>query len=233
LFKRLFETFAFFKAFFADIAGFLIPVTLPVVVIETYLTFLGMEVKTFGLIHWLPFIIGFLYRPIYTGGLIWLISKAVEGSPWSLSECMKKGVQCWKSLINVYIISLMLIFAGLMAFIVPGVIIMARVSLAEFNVVLEGMNPRGALFKSNEQIKGTTGTVIGCTMLLMFLLVGLDMITSYFLRKISIQGFIPSVVATVVFMVLSSTVTILFYRFYDLAKKRETVAARSPEKPEL
>jgi hypothetical protein len=38
--------------------------------------------------------------------------------------------------------------------------------------------------------------------------------------KYSLHGYLSSVFVSVVFMVLSSTVTILFYRFYDLALKK-------------
>lgn len=221
MFKRLFETFAFFKAFFADIAGFLITVSLPVILLQTYLTFLGMESRTLGLIHFLPLIIGFLYRPLYTAGLIWLITRIVEGTPWHMSECIRKGIRHWGDLVAVYMISLVLIFAGLAALIIPGIIIMARLSLAEFYVVLEGMNPKQALVTSNEQVKGSTGTLIGCTLVISFLLFSLQYLTGYSFDKLSLHGFIPSVFASLVFMVLSATLTILFYRFYDLAKKRE------------
>lgn len=220
MFTRLFETLAFFKAFLVDIARFLIPVTLPVILLETYLSFRSMEASGQGIIHVLPFAISFLYRPVYTGGLIWLISRSAAGQEWTTAECFLKGLKLWKDLLFVYIISSVLIFAGLIAFVVPGLILFARLSLAEFGVVLEGMGPKEALIRSNERVRGMTLEVIVCTLMLSFLLIALDIISGYFMGRFSLRGYPSAVVASVVFTVLSSTVTILFYRFYDLALKR-------------
>ena len=220
MFTRLFETLAFFKAFLVDIARFLIPVTLPVILLETYLSFRSMEANSQGLINLLPFAISFIYRPVYTGGLIWLISRNAAGQGWTTAECLTKGLRFWKDLLFVYIISSVLIFAGLLAFVVPGLVLFARLSLAEFGVVLEGMGPKEALSRSNERVRGMTLEIVVCTLMLSFLLIALDIISGYFMGKFSLQGYLSAVVASVVFMVLSSTVTILFYRFYDLALKK-------------
>lgn len=220
MFKRLFETLAFFKAFLADIARFLIPVTLPVVLLETYLSFRSMEADGPGVIYALPFVISFLYRPVYTGGLIWLISRSAAGEGWTAVECLLKGLRFWKDLLFVYIISSALIFTGLLAFVVPGLFLFARLSLAEFGVVLEGMGPKESLVRSNERVRGMTLEVIVCTLVLSFILIALDIISGFLMGKFSLQGYFSAVVASMVFIVLSSTVTILFYRFYDLALKK-------------
>jgi hypothetical protein len=221
MFRRLFETLAFFKAFILDIARFLVPVTLPIVLLETFVAFRAMETETAGLIHWLPFGINFLFRPVYTGGLIWLISGLAAGEERSFGSCLRVGLRCWADLLGVYLISTVIIFAGLLALVVPGLIFFARLALAEFCVVLDGMSPREALLKSNERARGFTGEIIACTVVLSFLLIGVDIISSFVLAKLSLQGFGAAVVTSMVFMVLSATLTILFYRFYDLGTKRE------------
>ncbi|MGD8388190.1 MAG: hypothetical protein PVG49_13695 [Desulfobacteraceae bacterium] len=220
MFTRLFETLAFFRAFLVDIARFLIPVTIPVILLETYLSFRIVEANSQGVINALPFTISFLYRPVYTGGLIWLISQSAGGQGWTTAECLIKGLKFWKDLLFVYLISSVLIFAGLLAFVLPGLVFFARLSLAEFGVVLEGMGPKEALIRSNERVRGMTLEIIVCTLALSFLLISLDIISGYFMGKYSLHGYLSSVFVSVVFMVLSSTVTILFYRFYDLALKK-------------
>jgi len=222
MFKRLFETLAFFKTFVVDIARFLIPVTLPVVMLETSLSFRIMNLESAGAVQWLPFLVGFLFRPVYTAGLIWLLTRLVAGTPWTLRECLGVGIRCWSRLLVVYLASSVLIFAGLLAFLIPGLIVLARLSLAEFGVVLEGMGPRQALARSNERVRGFTADVVGSTLVLSFLLVGLDVITNYLLARFSLQGYAAAILTSLVFLVLSSSLTILFYRFYDLALRRET-----------
>lgn len=221
MFRRLFETFAFFKTFLIDIARFLVPVTLPIVLLETFAAFRAMETEGAGWIHWVPFGINFLFRPVYTAGLIWLIAALAAGREWSFGRCLAVGFRFWMELLAVYLISTVIIFTGLLALVVPGLILFARLSLAEFGVVLEGMSPKQALLKSFERTRGFTGEIIVCTLVLSFLLISVDIITGYALARMSLHGFGTAVLTSMVFMVLSSTLTILFYRFYDLAVKRE------------
>lgn len=231
MFRRLFETLAFFKTFIVDIVRFLIPVTLPIVLLETFVAFRAMETEAAGLIHWLPLGINFLFRPVYTGGLIWLISGLAAGRERPFRECLAVGFRFWADLLSVYLISTVIIFAGLLALVVPGLIFFARLSLAEFGVVLEGMNPKQALLKSNARARGFTGEIIACTMILSFLLIGADIISGYVLVKLSLRGFVVGVITSLVFMVLSSTLTILFYRFYDLAVKKEAEVEEEDQEP--
>ena len=221
MFRRLFETLAFFKTFILDIARFLVPVTLPIVLLETWVAFRAMETEAAGLIHWVPFGINFLFRPVYTAGLIWLISGLAAGEERSIRACLGVGFRCWADLLGVYLISTVVIFAGLLALVVPGLIFFARLALAEFCVVLEGMNPREALLKSNGRARGFTGEILACTVVLSFLLIGVDIISSYALARLSLQGFGAAVITSMVFMVLSATLTVLFYRFYDLSIKKQ------------
>ncbi len=219
--KRLFETLAFFKAFFREIVWFLVPVTFPIILLETMVASRVMETEAPGLIFWLPFGINFLFRPLYTGGLIWLISGLAAGEERSFWECLSTGFRFWIDLLAVYIISTMIVFTGLLALIIPGLIFFARLSLAEFGVVLEKMNPVQALLRSNKRVRGFTAEIISYTIILTFLLVGTDIIFSYVLSVFSMQGLAARMFSSMVFMVLSSTLTIMFYRFYDLALKKE------------
>ncbi len=221
MFNRLFETFAFFRTFIFELTRFLVPVALPVVLLETYVSFRAMEAERAGLIHWMPFMINFVYRPVYTGGLIWVISRIVGGYGWSIREGFVVGLRFWKDLLAVYLITSVLIFAGLLALIVPGLLLFARLSIAEFGVVLEGMNPKEALIASNQRVRGLTGEILACGLVLSFMILALDILMGYLAVRMGIHGFITAVVSALVFIVLSSTVTILFYRFYDLAMKRQ------------
>ncbi len=230
--QRLLETFAFFKTFIREIVWFLIPVTFPIILLETMVAVKVMETESAGLVFWLPFGINFLFRPVYTGGLIWLISGLAAGEERPFRECLATGLRFWIDLLAVYIISTVIIFSGLLALIIPGLIFFARLSLAEFGVVLEKMNPGRALIASNKRVKGFTAEIISYTIILTFLLVGTDIIFSHVLSAFSMRGVGARMVSSMVFMVLSSTLTILFYRFYDLALKKEE-AEGGPGSPGL
>lgn len=221
MFIRLYETLAFFKAFFREIVWFLVPVTFPIVFLETAVAMRFMESEAVELRFWLPFGINFLFRPVYTGGLIWLISGLAAGQERTFGECLATGLRFWIDLLVVNIIVTVIVFTGFLALIIPGLILFARMSLAEFGVVLDGMNPGQAIWRSNSRVRGFTAEIISYTLILTFLLVGTDIIFSYLLSAFSIHGIGIRMISSMVFMVLSSTLTILFYRFYDLAIEKE------------
>jgi hypothetical protein len=216
---RIKETLTFFRTYVRDIGRFLLYATFPVIIIENFLLYYAAlydyppEVKS------LPILIHFLYQPIYTGGLIFMISKIVAGENWSIKESLLKGLGCWLNLLIVNVMSSILIILGLMAFIVPGLIIFARLSLAEFIVVLERLSPIDALIKSNRITKQFTWQIIGSVVLLSALLLGAKLLINIVIAAFAIRHLFIFMVSELITIILWSTLTILLFRFYDLSTK--------------
>ena len=219
--KRLVETFAFFKTFISDIVRFLLYTTLPILVVETWLSYHVANAEPEGIIGYAPFLIRFLYKPIYTGGFIYLISILVSESNWEIKGCLMVGLRNWQNLIIIYVVSSLIIVAGIVAFIIPGLIMFARLSLSEFFVVLERTNPKEAMLKSFKWSKPFTWEIIGCT----FLLSIMFLIANLFLQLLGNAASLnPQVIFFLTAMLgifLESMVNILLFRFYDLAIKAQ------------
>lgn len=219
---RLRETLSFFRTYVRDIGKFLLYATFPVIIIENFLSYYATIYNYPPEIHFLPIIIHFLYQPIYSGGLIFLISKIVTGEPWGVRECLSVGLACWVNLVLVNIISSLLIILGLIAFVIPGLVVFARLSLAEFNVVLERLSPIDAIVQSNRITKKFTWQIIGSVFLLFAMLLGAKLLINLVVATFSIQYLFIFMASELLIIILWSTFTILLFRFYDLANKAQS-----------
>lgn len=215
--KRLIETFAFFKAHVLLIGKFLIISTLPFIILEIFLSYYSTIVSYPLTIQYLSIIVGYLYQPIYTGGLIYLIYKIVADEQCSMKECLSVSLGRWADLIIVNIISMVIIIAGLFAFIIPGFIAFARLSLAEYSVVINRFNPKKALINSNDITKAFTWQIIGSCFLLSGILLILELSIQIIINKLSIGNIFISAVSSLLSIILWSNFTILLFRYYDLS----------------
>jgi hypothetical protein len=216
---RLGETFSFFRVYARDIASFLLYATFPVIIIENFLSYYAAAYGFSPEFKSLPILIHFMYQPIYTGGLIFMISKLVSGESWSVKESLLVGFGCWLSLLVVNVISSALIILGLIAFIVPGLFIFARLSLAEFGVVLEGRSPIEALTHSNRITGKFTWQIIGSVLLLSALLIGVKILINIIIATFSLKYLFVFMVGELIIIILWSNLTILLFRYYDLTTK--------------
>lgn len=216
---RLGETFSFFRAYARDIASFLLYATFPVIIIENFLSYYAAVYDFSPEIKSLPILIHFMYQPIYTGGLIFMISRLVSGESWSVKESLLVGLGCWLNLLVVNVISSVLIILGLLAFILPGLVIFARLSMAEFSVVLERLSPIDALIRSNRITRQFTWQIIGSILLLSALLIGVKILINIIITTFSLKHLFVFMVSELIIIILWSNITILLFRYYDLATK--------------
>jgi hypothetical protein len=165
----------------------------------------------------LPILIHFMYQPIYTGGLMFMISRLVSGESWGIKESLLVGLGCWLNLLVVHVISSALIILGLIAFIFPGLVVFARLSLAEFSVVLERRSPMDSLIHSNRITKRFTWQIIGSVVLLSALLLGVKLLINIIIATLSLKHLLVFMVSELIIIILWSNLTILLFRYYSLA----------------
>jgi len=217
--KPLIETFSFFRAYARDIVTFLLYATVPVIIIENFISYYAIHYNFPLEIKHLPIIVHFLYQPIYTGGLIYLISKIVVGEKWDIKGCLLVGLHCWINLLLVNIISSLMVILGLFALIIPGLFIFARLSLAEFCVVLDRLSPFEALYRSNKMSRNFTWQIIISALLLSVILLGFQLLIHLAIVMFSLANIFIFIITELLIIILWSTFTILFFRFYDLANR--------------
>ena len=210
--RRLRESLVFFRVYWRELLRFFIVLYLPVMVVT-----LVLPAGARSGFPTLAFIFNFFYQPIYTGALIYQLARIEDGRPYTVREGFVTGVRLWDKLLLVNLVSLGLTLAGLMAFIVPGLIAYARLALAEFRVVLAGDAPKDALKGSFDMTRPFALSIITCTAILFGVFLALQLVIEWLTVSLAMPGLFPEVLNTLLSVVLMVYLTILLYRFYGLA----------------
>lgn len=105
------------------------------------------------------------FGPIYIGALIHALSKIKEGQNPTYSEAISMGIRNWGRLFVARFVAGLLILLGLVALVVPGIILFVRYALLDPTVVLEGAAPSEARRKSVELTSGLRWQIFGAGLL--------------------------------------------------------------------
>jgi len=214
---RLRESIAFFRVYGWEMSRFFIVLYLPVVLVSLLLPESGGTDMDGSGFPALSFIFNFFYQPIYTGALIYQLTRIEAGQTWTIREGFITGVRLWDKLLLVNLVSLALTLVGFMALIVPGLIAYARLALAEFRIVIDGDHPRDALKNSFTMTRPFTLPIISCTAVLFGVFLSLQLVIEWLTAVLQMPLLFPVVLNTVLSVVLMLFLTILLFRFYGLA----------------
>jgi uncharacterized membrane protein len=114
-------------------------------------------------------------------------------------------------------VSLAFTVMGLLAFIVPGLIAYARLSLAEFRVVIDRDRPKEALKSSFERTRPFTLQIIASTSVLFALFLAAEVVVERFADGLGLSPLLTLGINSLVSIVMLLNLTILLFRFYGLA----------------
>lgn len=84
-------------------------------------------------------LVSLLFYPLYSAALILYLDTRSNGNPIAKRNLFARAVQLWPALALLILISSLLIMAGLMLFIFPGVWVMVNLVFAEYLLVLRGL----------------------------------------------------------------------------------------------
>jgi hypothetical protein len=165
--------------------------------------------------------IEFAFGPLYTGGLLHALSQIKQSLPASYGESMAHGARRSFQLLGTRIGAGLMIFAGLIALIIPGVILALRFALLDAVVVLEGVSGADARKLSARMTQGRRWSILGT-----LLLTGIGLtITAAFLAFIlylplaeNEDNFAIAVVYECITTVLVTLLDIVLFLFYWDAK---------------
>lgn len=216
-FLRLRESMAFFRVYGWELGRFFIILYLPVVLVSLLVPDSGSADNTGGGFPAVSFIFNFFYQPIYTGALIYQLTRIAAGQSWTMREGFITGVRLWDKLLLVNLVSLGLTLVGFMALIVPGLIAYARLALAEFRIVIDGDNPRDALKNSFIMTRPYTLAIITCTAVLFGVYLSLQLVIERLTAVLAMPMVFSAILNTLLSVVLLLFLTILLFRFYGLA----------------
>jgi hypothetical protein len=144
-----------------------------------------------------------------------------NGHQADIRQCLRRAKSRLAPLVAASFISLVLTLIGLSLFIVPGIIIAARLSLAGFFIVIENTEAIEALKRSFTVTREFTLLIVNSFMLLILVLIGPQLLIYLGLHKLGIYSFISSTLLDLLSVILSSLFLVMLFRIYCMVKEKE------------
>jgi len=123
--------------------------------------------------YWfLAMVLGVLGGLLAAGSTVWVISEAYLGREASVGDALSYALSRAGSLFVAGVVKYLLVFVGIVLFIVPGIIVLCGLSVVSQIVVLEQLSGTAAVGRSWELTKGYRGKAfaLGIVVLLLFYL---------------------------------------------------------------
>jgi hypothetical protein len=164
---------------------------------------------------WYFFSLHVILIPLYLSALIVFMASRVDGNSPSFKSVYTKAFQFWWPMAVVYLVTSILIGIGFLALIIPGLIVMARTSYAQFYCVLENNSPMEAIKKSWSETRENQWIIlIGLTVMYLAIEVP-DWLASKALSAIGVNYAFIHVVTSILYGILFSLPIIFAFRMYS------------------
>jgi hypothetical protein len=114
------------------------------------------------------------FGPIYIGGALSVLANRMIGQKTTYLEAIRVGLHSWGRLFGARFVAGLFIILGLVAFIVPGIILAIRYCLIDPVVVLEGEGVSSSRQRSTELVRGKGLEIIMGVFLYLLIMVALS-----------------------------------------------------------
>ncbi|MDY0133216.1 MAG: hypothetical protein RBR53_11180 [Desulforegulaceae bacterium] len=216
--KILLEIFDFFKANLRMIAVIVAITELPLIVIDN----LFVKYKQTNL-NFLILILGILVIAISNAAMTILFSTILNKTPVDMKKIFSISLSYLPKMITAVLLYGLLIIAGIFLFIIPGLIIGARLSLYNYYLIYEQMEPIDALKASFYATKGATLEVT-TIFLVIFLVSTLPyLIVANYLNIINIFNPFVLIITDFIFSIIGTLVLVLTFRLYCMVKEEKGI----------
>jgi uncharacterized membrane protein len=166
------------------------------------------------------FLVTLVIYPFSSGAQISLYSMILQAAKIDLKKCVYNSLKNLFNLIIASLIYLSFTFLGLLAFIVPGIIIGVRLSFYGFFIVLDDLKPLDALKKSAQATKEYTWRMAGLLFIIGILLIAPLFLIQLALNRFGLYNLFSATLLDSVFAILGWLSLILVFRFYCMYKDK-------------
>jgi hypothetical protein len=113
-----------------------------------------------------------VFGPIYTGAIITALAARMSGQSISYGQALRAGIHHWGRLFGARLVAGLIVLGGIIALIVPGIILAVRFSLIDEVVVLEGRGIETAPRRSLQLTGGKSFRILLACVLAIALIIG-------------------------------------------------------------
>lgn len=213
----LLDSWSFFKRHIITIATIVLPITIP---FEIITTLQQNSINTEELVLadlLLPLLIDSMVYPVYTIAIIFYISSVVADKRIDIKTLWGHGIKFWLPFMIYSIASGIIITIGLILFIIPGLIYIARYAFAPFDLILNENTPFDAMKNSWHTAKDYLWIILGGYIVITVILFS----PFYFASQLFTQGsaamLIFEIISNIALSVLHVMYTVFSYRVYEYA----------------
>lgn len=198
----------------------LIPFILPISIVSSGIEFAVSEEWHPKSISWLVMVLHFAIYPIYQGAIILYIASAGTGDYLKKSEYYRLAINYYPQLIWIYILSGVAMTVGFMILIIPGLIILSRISFAQFYCLLDTSKAMDALNSSWENTKSIQWLLLSGILILSFAIHFPLWLFEYLLNSIEFWNPILSFVSEMIGYILAPLITVFVFRVFTRERER-------------
>lgn len=216
--KILLQIFDFFKANLREIAVIVAITELPLIVIDNL--FIKYEQNN---INFLIVILGIIIIAVSNAAMTVLFSSILNKEPFDIKKILSAGLSYLPKMITAVLLYGLLIILGVFFFILPGLIIGARLSLYNYYIIYENMEPVDALKESFNATKGATFEVT-TIFVVIFLIATLPYVLfANYLNILNIFNPFVLMLTDYAFSVIGTLVLVLTFRLYCMVKEENGI----------
>ncbi|SON52559.1 hypothetical protein [Vibrio tapetis] len=203
------ESWYFFRQNLTAIFSVLIP---SIAIGETFTAFVDFDSTSplQSLLIWGPL----LLLPIFQAALIMMLKSQVTGERLSVSDCYRLGAAAYLRLAAIYLCAGLGIMFGFILLVIPGLIIMSRLCIAEYYCLFEGKTAMDSLQASWQKTKEYQWPILGGYLLVMIVqalpIIAIDQLLEITQLMNPITRFLSGAFESV----LISVLTVFTFRLY-------------------
>jgi hypothetical protein len=215
LLEKLAEAFRLLISNLGLFAALILTVWLPGNLVVNYIAYHGQDSENPLAMMRLNNLIETVFGPIYTGGMIFALARRKSGEEVTYAKAIAAGFHNWGRMFGTRFVTGLIVILGLIALIVPGIVVLLKYSLIDPVVVLEGTSGPYARQRSAALTKGKRWQILcgGLVYLLVVLPVSVG-------AGLALEAFEPlntmgaSVTLDCMLDILTSYIIILMFLFY-------------------
>jgi len=162
------------------------------------------------------------FGPLVVAATLAALARITRGEPASYAQAMRHGFAIWPRLFIARLVASALVLAGLIALVVPGVLVLVRFSFVDAFVVLDGAPLGAALRASNALTEGRRLAIFWTGGFLFLVVFSVAMALSTLAG--AADHFVVQVLVDCVIAVTQTVFTIALFLFYREARQAAATA---------
>jgi len=161
-----------------------------------------------------------LLMPLYQGATIAYLGSVVNNQPYTVFQSLSAAAGRWPRLFLVYLLTALCVSAGLMLFILPGILIMVRLFFADYLCVTEKRGIMESITLSWNSTKDYFWPLVNGLALLLVILIGLRVLIDAVFGTAALDPMV-SIPLEILFALAGSSLTVFGFRIFCVMREAE------------